>query len=301
MAQRFGGKFSPNGPIPGGPTSGPTDGKSSAPLPHPFDGAKPARAGARSTLFFFAALMFLPAAFTGTPRQLLFGLAATALMLLAAWLTREGLRAHAAFDQRRVARRPAIPRKIFGSVLTGLSLGVGAMMAHDGVIYPALFAIVGAGLHLAAFGPDPLHDKGAEGIDPFQTDRVARAVDEAEKHLSAMKDAILRATDRQIEARVDRFVAAARGLFRTVEKDPGDLTAARKYLSVYLIGARDATIKFADLYAQNRDPQARADYLALLDDLETTFAERSKSLLADNRTDLDVEIEVLRDRLKLET
>ena len=296
MAQRFGGKFSP-----AGPNDAPTGPRPPVPETHPFDGAKPARAGARSTLFFFAALMFLPAAFTGTPRELLFGLGATGLMLLAAWLTREGLRAHAAYDQRRIARRPAIPRKMFGSVLTGLALALGGMMAHDGLIYPVLFALVGAALHLGAFGPDPMRDKGAEGIDPFQTDRVARAVDEAEKHLFAMKDAILRAGDRQVEARVDRFVAAARGLFRTVEKDPGDLSAARKYLSVYLMGARDATIKFADLYAQNRDAKARSDYLALLDDLETTFAERSKSLLADNRTDLDVEIEVLRDRLRLET
>ncbi|MBN2629156.1 MAG: 5-bromo-4-chloroindolyl phosphate hydrolysis family protein, partial [Rhodobacteraceae bacterium] len=143
-------------------------------------------------------------------------------------------------------------------------------------------------------------DKGAEGIDTFQTDRVARAVDEAEKHLSAMRDAILRAQDRQLEGRVDRFIAAARALFRTVEEDPRDLTAARKYLSVYLMGARDSTVKFADLYARSRDPQARADYLALLDDLETTFADRSRRLLSDNRSDLDVEISVLRDRLKAE-
>ncbi len=47
-------------------------------------------------------------------------------------------------------------------------------------------------------------------------------------------------------------------LFRTVEGDPRDLTAARKYLSVYLMGARDATVKFADLYAQNRNTKARA-------------------------------------------
>ncbi len=139
-----------------------------------------------------------------------------------------------------------------------------------------------------------------EGIDAFQTSRVARAVEEGEKHLSAMKDAILRARDRQLETRVDRFANAARGLFRTVEGDPGDLTAARKYLSVYLLGARDATIKFADHYAQTRDPQARADYEALLADLETTFASRTTALLSNSRTDLDVEISVLRDRLKLD-
>jgi hypothetical protein len=66
------------------------------------------------------------------------------------------------------------------------------------------------------------------------------------------------------------------------------------------MGARDATIKFADLWAKTHDPGARADYEALLDDLETNFARRTTALLEDNRTDLDIEIGVLRDRLKRE-
>ena len=153
---------------------------------------------------------------------------------------------------------------------------------------------------MGAFGPDPLADKGAEGIDAFQTGRVAHAVEEGEKYLASMQDAILRARDRSLERRVDQFAAAARGLFRTVEADPGDLTAARKYLSVYLMGARDATVKFADHYAQTRDAGARADYEGLLADLETTFAQKTTAFLTNNRTDLDVEIAVLRDRLKLD-
>jgi hypothetical protein len=44
----------------------------------------------------------------------------------------------------------------------------------------------------------------------------------------------------------------------------------------------------------------RADYEALLHDLETDFAARTAALLDDNRSDLDVEIAVLRDRLKRE-
>jgi hypothetical protein len=292
MAQRFGGRFSP-GAAPGD--------KASLPPAHPFDGKKPLRGAGRARMLGVAALLFVPAAFTGTPRELLFGLGATALLLAAAFLTREGLRAQAAFDARSIAKRPAFPRKLFGAVFTGAGLVAGGLMSHDGLIYPLLFGLVGAGLHVATFGADPMRDKGAAGIDSFQTDRVARAVDEAEKHLSAMRDAILRAGDRQLEARVDRFAAAARALFRTVEADPRDLTAARKYLSVYLMGARDSTIKFADHYARSRDASAMRDYLALLDDLETTFADRSRSLLSDNRTDLDVEISVLRDRLKAES
>ncbi len=250
---------------------------------------------------FILPFLFLGPLFGGSPDRLILSLAAAALMLAAAFLTREGIKAHRAFDARKVARRPAFPRKIVASVLAGLALAAGTAVWATGPVYPALFGLIGAALHLGAFGPDPLHDKGAEGIDQFQSDRVARAVDEAEGYLKGMADAILRAGDAQMERRVAAFALAARGLFRSVENDPGDLTAARKFLSVYLMGARDATVKFADLYAQNRDAKARADYEALLGDLETNFAERTRALLASNHRDLDVEIAVLRDRLKLET
>jgi len=109
-----------------------------------------------------------------------------------------------------------------------------------------------------------------------------------------------RVGDRTLGARVERFQNPARTLFRTVEDDPRDLTAARKYLSVYLLGARDATVKFADVYARTNDPQARVDYEALLDDLEQNFAARTRKMLLDDRTDLTVEIDVLRDRLQRE-
>lgn len=292
MAERFGGKYSPGGAKPGNTPPGPPR--------NAYDGKRRSGAGGKSNMLFVVPAVFLFSAFGGDPQDLVLGLSAFGLMELGAWLTREGIIAQDAYDARNVARRPAIPRKLFGAVLTGLGLAAGGYAGDGGLVYPLLFGVIGAGLHLLAFGPDPLRDKGMEGVDSFQTDRVARAVDEGEKHLAAMKDAILRAGDRQLEARVDRFVTAARALFRSVESDPGDLTAARKYLGVYLMGARDATVKFADLYAQNRDPSARAAYDALLTDLETNFAARSTALLSNNRTDLDIEIDVLRERLQRE-
>lgn len=301
MAQRFGGKFSPQ------PQDRSATGEKRPPAPPPAPSAKPSRDQRRARLLSFTALAFLIPAFWGDAQQLVLSLAAGGTLLAAGWMTREGLRAAEAFDARKVARRPALPRKILGALLTGVAMFLGGLAQYPGdlatlpVTNPALLALAGLALHLLAFGLDPLRDKGATGIDSFQTDRVARAVDEGEAHLAAMKDAILRAGDRALETRVARFADTARQLFRTVEADPGDLTAARKFLSIYLMGARDATVKFADLYAQNRSAQARADYEALLDDLETTFASRTTALLAGGHTDLDVEISVLRDRLKLET
>ncbi|EEW26292.1 5-bromo-4-chloroindolyl phosphate hydrolysis family protein [Rhodobacter ferrooxidans] len=295
MAQRYGGKHSPDGSVgKDQPQQTPKSGRNA------FDGARPTKAGAKSNLLFAAPFVFLFKAFSGEPAGLVLGLAAAALLMLAAWLTREGILAHEAYDSRAVARRPAMPRKIVGSILTGVALALGGLMAAQGLIYPILFGLIGGALHLFAFGPDPLANKGMAGIDSFQTERVARAVDEAEKYLSAMKDAIKRAGDRGLETSVERFAAIARNLFRTVENDPGDLTAARKYLSVYLMGARDATEKFATLYSQTRNPTTRADFEALLIDLETNFASRTKALLSNNHANLDVEIQVLRERLQFE-
>ncbi|SMO72505.1 5-bromo-4-chloroindolyl phosphate hydrolysis protein [Thalassovita litoralis] len=292
MAQRYGGKYSPQGesdtPQPGTKPEG------------SFRAARRTRAGGRVNLLFLAPLPLIWSAFGNGPTALALNLAALGLLLLAAWLTREGLIAQEAYDARSVARRPAFPRKIAGSIFTGLGLALAGFAATGGMLAPLIYLVIGAALHLLAFGPDPLKDKGMEGVDMFQTDRVARAVDEAEMHLTAMTEAMKRAGDRQMMARLDQFQTTARDLFRTVENDPRDLTAARKYLSVYLMGARDATIKFADIYARTADAQARADYAALLDDLEQNFAARTRKLLLDDRSDLTIEIDVLRDRLKRE-
>lgn len=293
MAQRFGGKYSPQGEGPP-PRGGP---------PRPgsqWQGAAPSRVGARANLLFLVPAPFTVAAFLGDPATLAVKLGAVAVLVLSAWLTREGLRAEEAYDARRVARKPAIPRKIFGSVLMGAGLALGGWRMGGSLADPAIFAVSGAALHFLAFGPDPLKDKGLEGMDSFQTDRVARAVDEAERHLADMTEAIRKLGDRGLADAMAAFQKNAREMFRAVENDPRTLTAARRYLGVYLLGARDATAKFADLYARNRDAGARADYEALLSDLERNFTARTQALLANDRTALDIEMEVLRERLARE-
>ena len=285
MAERFGGKYSPG----------------SATRPRAPEGMRRSRAGARVNFLFIAPAPMLLVGFQMEPMGLFLKIVAFGIMMLAAWLTREGLVAEDAYHARRVAKKPAIPRKIFGSVLTGLGLAVAGLDAASfSLLNPLLYFILGTALHFASFGPDPMSDKGTEGMNAFQTDRVARVVDEAERHLAAMKDAIRRAQVPALERRVADFVDTARAMFRVVEDDPRDLTSARKFLGVYLMGARDATVQFADLYARSKNEEARADYEALLDDLESSFAKKTEKLLLDDKSTLDVEIEVLRERLERE-
>ncbi|MEN8892450.1 5-bromo-4-chloroindolyl phosphate hydrolysis family protein [Planktotalea arctica] len=296
MAQKFGGKFSPDG---GG------DGKDSGAqraARNSFEGTNPDAAGARSNGLFAPAIVLVATTFSDGAIPLAVGLIGAGALTLSAWLLRSGLRAEAEYNARKIARRPALPRKMMASVLTGIGCAL-AVIAHLNsfdILSPLIFGLAGLGLHMAAFGLDPMKNKGMEGIDTFQQDRVSRVVDEAESHLAAMSDAILRAGDRGMEKRVEQFQRTARELFRTVEEDPRDLTAARKYMGVYLRGAKDASVKFADIYARTGDVKARADYAALLDDLEQNFSARTRKMLLDDRSDLNVEIEVLRERLQRE-
>ena len=271
-----------------------------APAPGGYLDARRTRVGGRVNLLFFVPLPLVWRAFTADTVGLALNLGALGLMLLAAWLTREGLRAQEAYEARRLARRPALPRKILGAVLTGAGLALAAFADGGGVLAPAIPGVLGAVLHLLAFGPDPLTDKGGGDGDVFQAERVARVVARAETCLSEMTAAVRRTGDREIEARLERFQRVVRDMARTVEDDPRDLTAARRYLGVYLIGARDASVAFADVYSRTRDPRARSDYIQLLADLEANFTIRTRKLLANNAVDLDIEIAVLRERLERE-
>jgi hypothetical protein len=290
MAKKFGGTFSPSGTA-----QGPDAIREEA-----IDDRVVDAAGARANVLFVPAIVLVFTSLNDGPFVLALAVAGAAILTLAAWLLRDGLRATAAYDARKVARRPAIPRKMMATALTGIGIAMAAYAGDSGIIGSVLYGAIAAVLHVTAFGIDPLKDKRMEGVDTFQQDRVARVVDQAEAHLKTMREQIEGLGDRPMEIRVNGFQAMARKMIRTVEEDPRDLTSARKFLSVYLEGAKDATVKFVDLYRRQKDAAVRENYEALLTDLENNFAERTNKLMLDDRSDMDIEIKVLRDRLQRE-
>jgi len=283
MAQGYGGKYSPGGRAP------------DAPLQH----AKRSRVGGRVNLLFFAPLFLVIKAFSSEPVVMATYLGALGSFLLGAWLTREGLLAQDAFEARAIARRPAIPRKIFGAVMTGVGLGLTGLAGH-GPIDAVIFAALGVVLHLLAFGLDPMRSKGIDGVDDFQTQRVVKAVEQAEQSLQSLTVTIRGLNDRNLLERIEGFAGTVRTMLRAIEADPRDLTAARKYLSVYLRAACEASEKFADLYQRTGNAKTRDDYVKLIADLDQNFVRKTQVFLADDHIDLDIEIGVLRDRLKSE-
>ncbi len=256
---------------------------------------KPARS--RANWLYLPALIMLFRSIGDGAADMSISLVISAIWALGAYLTKEGIRAEIAFHERQSARRPAIPRKFFAAALSGLGVAWATYYNDGHAVASLLYSVCAIGLHIAAFGIDPMKDKSIEGIDDFQQDRAQKAIAEAEQRLIEMSEAIRTLRDRNLSTRVHSFAETARDMFDRIAADPNDLSAARKYLTVYLEGAKEATLRFCDLYLQSRDEKAKRDYIALLDDLEENFADRTQRLLENDKANLNVEIEVLRERL----
>lgn len=295
MAKRYRGRHSPDGSGPAKDAAALRPAAVALPR-HPLQG--------RTIWVTLAASPLLLGALRGDALHLGLNLLAFAIIAGAMVVTREGLAAEAAYDARAASRRPAMPRKLFGMVLTGLGLAVAGWGPESGFLPAAVLGVVGMALHRLGFGGDPMRDKGMAEFEGVQQQRVTRIIDEGEAYLKDMTEAALTLRDRALELRVAHFAATARELFRRVQDNPATLAAVRRYLGVYLMGARDATVKFSGQY-HRLDPgpardRMRAEYEALLDDLEANFSARSDAVLQGGREDLEIEVQVLRERLARE-
>ena len=293
-AERYGGAFSP-----GGATN--ADKQASPAAGNRFRGRKARKVDVRGLLLFVLPTPLLFAGLgnigAGDVVGAAINLAAYASLILGAWLLREGQRAEAAYDARAVAKPPAFPRKLVAAVLAADGIGLAAYFGWgQDILTAAGFSVLTIASHIAAFGLDPMKPKGID-LDDAEASRVSEALDKAEAKIAEIAELARSTRDREIENRVETMLAAVRDMLRQIEADPRDLTRARRYLSVYLVGAHEATRKYAENHEDLGDSALRDDYLLLIGDLEQSFAEGHDKLLQDDRTDLEIEIEVLRERL----
>jgi len=226
-----------------------------------------------------------------------------ALFCFAATTIRSGLAAEAEFKAREFASAPAFPRKIIGSGLIGLGLLLTCWTGWGIGLFQSIgFGIMGTAASIFAFGLDPLKGKGyttSTGVTPAM---VVEAIAEAEEKIEGIELAGSEIRDRPLRDRINRVTKRSRDILARIEQDPSDLRRSKKFLVVYLDGALEATRKYAR--TQNdlgSDQSMYIKFRSLLDDMEREFDHQHEKLLTNDRIDLDVEIDVLADRLKAES
>ncbi len=102
--------------------------------------------------------------------------------------------------------------------------------------------------------------------------------------------------------RIDRVVALTNRILERIRQDPRDLRRARKFMNVYLDGAAEVAERLVRLQQNDRAAaeQMAPRMVALLAAMERAAEELHQRLLANDTLDLDVQIEVLEQRIQRE-
>lgn len=195
-------------------------------------------------------------------------------------------------------RIPLMPMLIAGGAMLAASAILRAMLDSGAVAFAGGLA-VGALVLLVLLrrrrSPRPARAVApTAGVDAAA---VAESLARAEAELSAI-DAAAGALEPAVAQELDAMTAAARKVLDDIADDPKDLDRARRFVVAYLPSARRAVEKYVALGV--KDPDLTQQFRDLVAEMTETCRRQQETLRADDRFELEVEIDTLADRLKTE-
>lgn len=253
---------------------------------------------------FFAIGPLVTGLMFGQVGKALGGLGAIVALQAAAWLIRQGRFAEREYAERTITRAPP-PRKLAGIALVGLAA---FSLSALSVGQPVILGLVAAGLMgfaaYLAYGLDPRGDKGLDAKladrAGLKTEAVLAALEEARAKVRAIEAQARGLHSRELKERLGRITRSAESVLAQIEKDPGDLRRARRFLVTYLDGTRDVVAGYRAQQQDLTDTPLADNFRHVLETVERVFEEQREILKRNESLDLEVQIEVLKTQLERE-
>jgi 5-bromo-4-chloroindolyl phosphate hydrolysis protein len=258
----------------------------------------------RGLLLYFLPMALIPATFIALGKGHLLGVLVNAigfaLYMLAAWCVRKGLQAEHVYEKSRIARPPQ-PLKMTAAIIAALTTGMIAWLGAGRPLPVALLFAVGAflGMYLS-YGFDPRKEKNIVAAHGYSRDEILQTLEDSSRIIRGIEQANDRIRNAELNQRIERICEIADSILAEIEADPRDIRRARKFLNVYLDGARQVTEGYAKTHPQTQSGELEQNFRNVLETIESVFQEQHQKLLEEDVFDLDVKIEVLTTQLKRE-
>lgn len=258
--------------------------------------------GIKGVLLGFFAAALLPvgiaALFKGNLADLFQSSLAFFLVVLAAVFTRKGLRATAEYEARSLSVPPP-PYRYFGLVFASTASFVVARLLNDYSIVDSLaFSALTALGYALYYELDPRREKLVEGVGGYSTQELAEIMDEARGRISDIEQQKIRLGKNETTDQLTRIIALAEDVLTILETKPKQLRQARKFMNVYLDGARDVTVGYARMHDKTKDAELHENFREVLTTIESSFHKQREKLLSNDLLDLDIQIEVLKKQME---
>lgn len=196
---------------------------------------------------------------------------------------------------KRLGKRPKLPRKIIGSVLAALSIGVLAVFKTSEILPGVQYGLGCFVLSLISFGFDPVSWRksstttAAERLQ-FQLAAVTAKLDLAETEVRGINDP-------KLVAAFERYRDAVDGLIAAVRAAPERARSVKRHLGPLIDGALDAGRAFLKSRTGVAGNDGRDVMVDLLTELEREYEQATHDYAAANMDGLKRDAEVLREML----
>ncbi len=220
---------------------------------------------------------------------------AFALFLLAATLARRGFLQEKLYHDSTLIKAPKLPYKTVSALFLSIATFYTSYFATDNTfilsILLGLASFVGFYLY---YGFDPRSDKIGDLPVGVNAEDVIEITQNARARITKLKSLKRELSDFASKEHLQSIIWETEEIITSIEKDPADLSRARKFFKIYLARTENITEEFVEnLKNNNIDEKMTANYNRLLKSVQETIKEQKEKLNDDDILRLDVQIEAL--------
>ncbi|MGR3439869.1 hypothetical protein [Salipiger abyssi] len=268
------------------------------------DGMGPLDSGL--AVLFLAAFPMILLLFQGSATSAFAAVLQLSLFLMALRLIHRGQKLQNAYDSAEIARAPRIPRKILGAVLIGIMVTILAGHHFYSLLLPVGFGALASALSLAAFGIDPMTDKGdIAAVSATPRKPASHASDAVLERIDATLDGMVQDVaalgDRDLTRQIEALKTGAMGLIAALCAENPDIKQLRKPVVKFVELLRQENARLIAAWEAGDRHRARRRYLARIAVLGQAFEERArKSVTSSGRDAFELEADLLWHRMRID-
>lgn len=227
---------------------------------------------------------------------------AFALFLLAAALARRGFLQEKLYHDSTLIKAPKLPYKTVSALFLFIATFYTSYFCTDNTSLLSLLLAVASfvGFYLY-YGFDPRNDKIGDLPLGVNAEDVIEITQNARQRVAKLKSLKIELKNFESKEHLQSIIWETEEIITSIEKNPGDLSRARKFFKIYLARTENITDEFIEnLQSDNIDAKMTANYNTLLKSVQDTIKEQKDKLNDDDILRLDVQIEALTKQLNHE-
>ena len=227
---------------------------------------------------------------------------AFALFLLAASLAKRGFIQEQHYHDSTFIKAPKLPYKTVAALFLSIATYYSAYFCtENSALLSTLLALASFFGFYLYYGFDPRIDKIGELPLGVNAQDLIETIQNAKEKVAKLQLLKRELKDFESKEYLQSIIWETEEIITSVEKNPSDLSRARKFFKIYLARTEKITTAFiANLKNENIDTEITANYNRLLKSMQGTIKEQKDKLNDDDILRLDIEIEALTKQLQHE-